>query len=78
MQRIVGKDIQKSMVVCILQNPEVVGHPGFLSILHLTYYVLGHTNSLFCLLYSIVVCDLERSKRLKVAQQETANLSLSQ
>ncbi len=40
---------------------EVVGHPGIFDILHLTYYVLGHTNSFFCLLYSIEACDLERS-----------------
>ena len=28
-------------------RPDVVGHPGIFGILHLTYYVLGHTKSFF-------------------------------
>lgn len=31
-------------------------HPGIFVKLHLTYYVLGHTNSFYGLLNSIVVC----------------------
>ncbi len=66
-QRIVGKNSQKSMLVCILQNPTRSSRASW----YFFAYCIWHTMYwdkliLFvCLLYSIVVCDLERSlKRL--------------
>ena len=43
-------------------RPDVVGHPGIFGILHLTYYVLGHTKSFSVILNSMVVWVLERTE----------------
>lgn len=34
---------------------DVVGYPGTFGILHLKYYVAGHTKSSPCILYSMVI-----------------------
>ncbi len=67
-QRIVGKNGQKSVLACILQiQLNVAEHPDTAGILHLTYYILGHTKSFSGTLNSSVVWVLEHRVSFSVA-----------
>ena len=62
-QRIVGQNSQKSLLVSILRNLTGCSMDSVTSgILHLAYCVLGHTTSFSGILYSMEVCDSERSE----------------
>lgn len=64
LQRIVGQSSRKEcwFTYCKMA-PDEVGHTGTFDILHLTYYVLGHTKSFPGILTSMVVWALGRRAR---------------